>query len=195
MAGKNQPRLEIRFGYVLPIFVALGALLNLAITQPPSLHLGRVSGIFIQPGYTANYGPVSPGLSFPGLDPAIIDEARRDQQAAPEPSGALPTSTPVAGVSPSPGVAQPTVNSNDGVLPVVPTVIGAVPTVVGVVPTVIGVVPTVVGVVPTVVGVVPTVVGVIPTVVGVVPTVVGVVPTVINILPTLLPPILPPFFP
>lgn len=161
-------RLEVRFGYLVPIFVVLGALLNLAITQPPHLRLGRVSGISIKAGYTANYGRNMPGLNFPAINPGIIEEAQRDAEAG----GFAPSETPnlaaaTATATPLPP-GQPTATSGS-VLPVVPTLVGAVPTIAGVVPTVIGVVPTVVNVVPTVVNVIPTVVGIIPTLLPILP--------------------------
>ncbi|MCW5877649.1 MAG: hypothetical protein KIS80_02125 [Anaerolineales bacterium] len=170
MSQSNQGRpLEIRFGYLVPFFLVLGALLNLAITQPPHLRLGRVSGVSIKAGYSANYGRSMPGLNFPAIDPGIMEEAQRDAEAG----GFSPSETPnlaaaTATATPLPP-DQPTATSGS-VLPVVPTLVGAIPTVVGVIPTVAGVVPTVIGVVPTVINVVPTVVNVIPTVGGIIPT-------------------------
>lgn len=161
-------RLEIRFGYLLPVFIVLGALLNLAITQPPHLRLGRVSGIAIKAGYSADYGRTVPGLSFPAIDPGIMEEAQRDAQLG-KPSGQAPDWPMVTATATPLPPAEPT-SIVDGILPVVPTLVGAVPTVVGVVPTVVGVVPTVIGVVPTVVPVVPTVIHVVPTVIGIIPT-------------------------
>ncbi|MCW5876806.1 MAG: hypothetical protein KIS85_07980 [Anaerolineales bacterium] len=69
-------RLELHFGYLMPVFLVIGGLLNLVITNPPSLRLGRVSGVSMRSDFTADYGRAV--SSFAALEPAIIEDARKD---------------------------------------------------------------------------------------------------------------------
>jgi hypothetical protein len=187
---RKQP-FEIKLGYLMPAFVLLGLVVNLQITKPRDLVSDNLVQVPVRASHSANYGVDPLDLNFAPLNPAVIDEVRKDNK--PNNSGGdavlvlpSPSAGPSATATPAP-TATP-----GGLLPeIVPTLLPGLPTLPPLLPTDLpGVVPTLINslpIVPTLLPVVPTVVNSVP----VVPTVVQAIPTVANIVATLVPVPLP----
>ncbi|MEX1247180.1 MAG: hypothetical protein WEA61_01755 [Anaerolineales bacterium] len=109
---------ELKLNYLLPAFFALGAIVNLGITRSPVLSLEGYAQVSIHPSIFADYSQDSLDLSFPPLDPDIMDDANHEappQQedtpadAIPTTDPALPTATlPLPTVTPTEVVTIPT---------------------------------------------------------------------------------------
>lgn len=141
--------MEIRLRYVLPGLIALGAIVNLALTQP-RWQLFGFAEVTIRANRVADYSPEIANLSFSPIDPDIIEDAGRhlenssDDEANPNiatrvPSEATatpqvtsegnPTSTlPQNPTLPAPTLSLPTLPIPTLPLPTLPLPTDIVPT-------------------------------------------------------------------
>ena len=69
--------MEIRLRHVLPGLIALGAMVNLALTQPRWYMLG-FANVSVHANGAADYSPELADLTFAPIDPDIIEDAGRD---------------------------------------------------------------------------------------------------------------------
>jgi hypothetical protein len=192
----RQVAFELRLGYLMPIFVGLGILLNAQIANAHRLDLEDFAPVVVRARQFANYSRDAINLQFAPLDPGIIEIALADLNLdkdglalddpvviSPTPDQAQGSPTPTVRFgSPTPSSSpQPTATSLLG-LPTLP-----LPTLPPLLPTLPPLLPTLPPLLPTLPPVVPTLVPIVPTLVPIVPTavapVIGVIPTVVPNLP------------
>jgi hypothetical protein len=73
--------MEIRLRHVLPGLIALGAMVNLALTQPRWYMLG-FADVSVHANRVADYSSELADLTFAPIDPDIIEDASRDVETS-----------------------------------------------------------------------------------------------------------------
>jgi hypothetical protein len=158
----DQGSFELKLGYLMPVFLLLGILINAQIANASALALRDFTSVAIHPSSYADYSRDALDLQFAPIDPSIIEGILLDKapnieadDLAPEvPLGA--SATPQL-ISTQPTSTQPTATSFISLptLPL-PTLPPLLPTLPPLLPTLPPIVPTLAPVVPTLVPIVPT---------------------------------------
>jgi len=149
--GVSQQGFELRLGVLLPAFLIFSLLVNFGITRPWALVLPEFAPVVVHASSYANYSRDPLDLSFPPVDPEIMDETKKDQSSIPDDqeqqnNGAGPTASPGQSTAtqqqgtptPTAGPNQPTPTPTSGLatLPsVLPTITLGLPTLPSVLPT------------------------------------------------------------
>jgi hypothetical protein len=108
---RKQP-FELKLGYLMPAFALFGLVVNLQITKPRDLASASLVQVPVRASHSANYGVDPLDLNFAPLNPAVIDEVRKDNKhnnssgdaaiVLPSPS-AGPSATTTYGPTATPG--------------------------------------------------------------------------------------------
>jgi hypothetical protein len=164
----RQVAFELRLGYLMPIFVGLGILLNSQIANASALQVRDFAPGPIHAQQYADYSRDTIDFQFAPLDPAIIEIAITDLDL--DKDG---LDNPL--VTPTPDLLQPSPTATPGFASPTPTSLIGLPTLP----------------LPTLPPLLPTLPPIIPTLLPVVPTVAA---PIIDLIPTIVPP-LPPIVP